>query len=105
MPTMDNEEDELGDHFQDEEEAGDEFANFDPSKYVRSRGSSSSSAREQTTSDDFENFDPSKYVRKRRGELGHSQQYGDPSVPRSRGRGRGRRGSTDDDMSDAVGGV
>jgi hypothetical protein len=99
-----DEEDELGDQFQDDEEAGGDFKNFDPSKYMRNRGSSSSSAGEQSTSDDFENFDPSKYVRKRRAEVGQSG-YGDPSVPRSRGRGR-RRGTTGDDgIEDAVGGV
>jgi hypothetical protein len=103
--------DEFEDYIPGDDQAED-FANFDPSSYLRRRGHALDGSlnqdeppeRDADQADDFANFDPGAYVRKHRAERGHSQ-LGDPNAvaasygERSRRRRR-RAGMSDDDFGD-----
>ena len=79
----------------DEPGLPDDFANFDPSKYVNRRGNPpGDSTPPDPTPDEFANFDPDKYLRSRRAELGHPQ-YGEEAANLSAKRGRRRWGEDD----------
>lgn len=102
--------DDFDDYPPGDEEAED-FANFDPSSYLRKRGHAldDSPDRDEPSErdeNDFANFDPSAYVRKRRAERGRSQ-LGDPNAVEAsygeRSRRRRRQAGMEDDDFGEVG--